>query len=125
MQYANDALTTDQDIYENLTLQGAQLTEKLQTLRGKIANPTVSPDDLSKSINQLNNALSNVDQLQKQSAALSLELHEANWQLERIDKLKSDQEFLLIMGFLFLFHEQLHALGVSFINQLHHKEKVD
>ena len=92
LQYANDALTTDQDIYENLTLQGAQLTEKLQTLRGKMANPTVSPDDLSKSINQLNNALSNVDQLQKQSAALSLELHEANWQLERIDKLKSDQE---------------------------------
>ena len=91
LQYANDQLSRDQTIYENLTQQSTQFTKNLEDLKGKATSLDMSPNDLKKSLHLLNDALLKVNQLQEQSKSLGLELQQATWHLERIAVLESTQ----------------------------------
>ena len=78
-------------IYENLTQQSTQFTKNLEDLKGKATSLDMSPNDLKKSLDLLNDALLKVNQLQEQSKSLGLELQQATWHLERIAVLESTQ----------------------------------
>jgi exonuclease SbcC len=95
LQYAADAISTDQEIYEELTKRNTEYSQKLEAHKTRSMDEHISPEILKKSIALLKDAVFVVDQLQQKSKSVSLDLQKATWQLTRIEALGTTRETLI------------------------------
>jgi exonuclease SbcC len=94
LQLADAAITTDQNIYENLINQSKEQATMLTALKGTVVDLEISSDSVEQSMHRLEQVASTSERLQQESDSLLLNLREATWQLDRIKALHAAKETL-------------------------------